>query len=46
MSDLHSSYIPGGAVELCDVGVQLTGLKYCKGTYSWKVSREIFSKLV
>lgn len=27
----------GGAIELCDVGDQLSGLKYCKGTYSWKL---------
>ena len=36
-------YITGGAVELCDVGDQLTGLKYCKGIYTWKVSFEVMT---
>lgn len=27
-----------GAIELVDVSHKLTGLNYCKGTYSWKVS--------
>ena len=36
-------YIPGGAVELCDVGDQLAGLKYSKGIYTWKVSIRVGS---
>ena len=30
-------HLSGGSVELVDVSDQLQGLKYSKGTYSWKV---------
>ena len=33
----HVVSLSGGSVELVDVSDQLQGLKYSKGTYSWKV---------
>ena len=33
----HVVHLSGGSVELVDVSDQLQGLKYSKGTYSWKV---------